>query len=517
MKAFTDAVFVLFASSFAALALASGCDEPNRQSAESPGTPDASSAQTLVIIDDESSARPPFDFSDADEALLDEIQYACFRFFWDAVIPETGMVVDRTSGDIVSVAGVGFQLSAIPIGIERGWITRDEGEERALLIVESLADEPSNRKGGLFFHYLDGTTAKPHPDAWEHVVSTIDSGLLFAGILTASSYFGGEVAEIGDRLIAEADWTFFQNPDPGVFEGFISLGWRAEDINDPTGDGTMIPHHWIDSGDEHRLVTFLAVCAPDPEHRADPTLYYRLRRSLGTYADSEPFVWFPYSGALFTDFFAHCWIDHAGIGVDDPASFGIEQRSPTDWWVNSKRVSEMHINKARENPHGFPTLGQNRWGLGACDGPDGYLVAQHFPNPVEMPGALVDRDVPAGFGEPAPDVWHEGTIAPYNAGSAIMFVPEESVAALREYRTMTNADGEPLIWRAPEDGGYGFQDSFILEHHADGSAWVAPDNVAIDQGPLILAIENARTGRVWDWFHAHPSVRAGMKRLQLER
>ena len=98
-----------------------------------------------------------------------------------------------------------------------------------------------------------------------------------------------------------------------------------------------------------------------------------------------------------------------------------------------------------------------------------------------------------------------------------MFVPEESMAALREYRTMTNADGEPLIWRAPEDGGYGFQDSFVLEYTEDGSAWVAPDNVAIDQGPLILAIENARTGRVWEWFHAHPSVQAGMKRLQLER
>ena len=91
------------------------------------------------------------------------------------------------------------------------------------------------------------------------------------------------------------------------------------------------------------------------------------------------------------------------------------------------------------------------------------------------------------------------------------------MAALREYRTMTDVDGAPLIWRDPASGGFGFQDSFVLEHNADGSAWVAPDNVSIDQGPLILAIENARTGRVWEWFHAHPSVQEGMQRLKLER
>ncbi|MFN9969777.1 MAG: hypothetical protein ACK58T_07760, partial [Phycisphaerae bacterium] len=125
-------------------------------------------------------------------------------------------------------------------------------------------------------HYLDGNTGGIHPDTnLEHVVSTIDSALLFAGILTASSYFGGEIQTIGDRLFTDANWTFFLGGPEGKSHerGFISLGWKPKDKKNPADDCSILPDYWMDSGCEHRLTTFLAVCAPKPEHRVDAALY----------------------------------------------------------------------------------------------------------------------------------------------------------------------------------------------------------------------------------------------------
>jgi len=473
-------------------------------------------AEDVTIAAPPGTARPPFRFSDDDERFLDELQIAAFRFFWDAVAPESGMVYDRTSNDLVSVAGVGFQLSALPIGVERGWVTREQAEGRALLILETLRDAPMARKYGLYFHFLEGEHGDVHPRAHEFVVSTIDSALLFAGVLTVSSYFGGEIAAVGNQLFADADWRFFAD-DPrkdDVYADFVSLGWRSTDKTDPIGDGELLGFTWCDNGDEHRLVTFLGICAPDPEHRIEPKVYYKLRRMLGEYGDSGPMVWFPYSGALFTSFFAHCWIDYASIGVDDPSAFGVARRPNVDWWENSRRHVNMHRVKAIENPEGFETPGLNAWGLSACDGEDGYIVGGHFPEFIPTVDAVDHIDIAEGTLAPE-DRWFGGTIAPYAAGSSIMFEPDAAVAALRHYRSLQTEDGLDLVWADPSDGGFGFRDSYRLGGPGE-TPWVAVDYVAIDQGPMLLAIENARTGLVWRLFRAHPAVGAGLERLGLE-
>jgi hypothetical protein len=467
-------------------------------------------AADVMIASPAGVKRPPFTFAAEDERLLDDVQRGAFWFLWNECSPTTGMVVDRSSVTFASAAGVGFQLSALPIGVERGWVTREQASQRAVQILTALEANPENRMGGLFYHFLTGADAGPVPT---DVVSTIDSALLFAGVLTAASYFGGEVRERGDRLFEQADWAFFVERKPRSHEpfmnGFISLGWQPDDYAKPTGSGKLKPYYWADCGDEHRLVTFLAAAAPKPEHRVDPTLYFKLRRPLGDYKGTGPMVYLPWSGALFTNFFAHCFMNYAAAGPDNPAAAGVERRPRVDWWENSRRAVALHRVKAEEASAKYPNLGPNAWGLTACDVPKGYGVPGVYPKALSFaewkPGVDVAEWTPK-------DDFGDGTLGCYGAGCSVMFEPQAALAALRHYRGLKAKDGRPLVWREPSPDPtkdhYGFLDSFIRAHD-----WVAKDYVAIDQGPLILAIENARTGRVWAWFHAHPWVRAGTERV----
>ncbi len=493
----------------AAAVMAWACGQP-----AAPG-PGVVGADRVTIAPSPDARKPPFEFPIQDALLLDEIQRGAFNYLWAVCSPETGMVYDRTSVRFVSVAGVGFQLAALPVGVERGWITREEGEARARTILRALADNPGNRKAGLFYHYLDGQTAGPERSGPELVVSTIDSAILLAGVAVAASYFGGETGAIGDRLIDGADWSFFVSGDEAKAHerGFISLGWKPADPAHPVGEGSLLPYYWLDSGDEHRLVVFMANTPSDPARRVPPEMYYRLRRALGAYGDTGPMAWFPWSGALFTAFFAHCFIDYAGMGVDDPASFGVERRARVDWWENSRRHVRLHQIKAVENPLGLPTLGENAWGLTASDSPAGYAVPGVFPDPLPMPGSIPEFDFATVAAE---DRFGDGTIAPYAAVGAMLFDPGRALAALRHYRSLKGADEGPLVWRDPTDGGFGFRDALNLSGPG-GTPWAAADCVAIDQGPIVLCLENARSGRVWSWFHAHEACTRAMSRLGMVR
>lgn len=476
------------------------------------GNPLVVRADAVVIGADRATPRPPFGFDRADTALLDEVQEATFRFFWEAVSPETGMVYDRTSSDVVSVAGVGFQLAALPVGVERGWVTREQAEARALQILGALEDEPSNRKAGLFYHFINPHDASARRVGRELVVSTVDSALLFSGMVVAGEYFGGRVGRDADRLFAAADWSFFLAEAGGGPPGrFLSLGWKPSSDDAPTGEGELLPYYWLDAGDEHRLTTFLGVAAPEPDHRVPTDTYWGLRRQLGWHKGQGHIVWFPYSGALFTAFFEHLFLDHASLGTDNPIAHGQTQRAGVDWWENSRRLVHLHRDRSIANPNGLTTLGPDSWGFSASDGPEGYLVAGVFPAPVEMVGAQAGRDFSTYA---ARDNWGGGVIAPYAPGTSIMFEPRLAVDALRFARGLTGPDGEPGVWRGNGPEGWGFADAYRLGD--DGRTdWVAEDFVAISQGPLLLGIENARTGLVWELFMSHDAVRGGMERLRL--
>ncbi len=512
MKRFSRHAFAGFVANgvlFPALAITPACSAREPAGPGAAIHPSAVNAGQITIAPAPGRARPPFAFSDEDGALLDEVQRGAFNFFWTALSPGGEMVRDRTGSDVVSVAGVGFQLAAYAVGVERGWVSREEAGSRCERVLRALIDEPSNKKAGLYYHFLNGD-ATPRRVGRELVVSTVDSALLFAGAIVAGEYFGGGVRTAAEEMLAAADWAFFAEHGGGPHErGFVSLGWRPTRDDDPTGDGALLPYYWIDSGDEHRLVTFLGVCAPTESHRLEPSRYYALRRQLGVHEPDGYVSWFPYSGALFTAFFAHCWIDYARLGVDDPGRWGMTHRARVDWWENSRRLTVLHRDRAIANPLGLPTLGANAWGMSACDGPEGYLVPGHFPETVEMIGAEAGRDFSTY--RPSED-WGGGTVPPYAAASSIVFEPALALEAMRHYRSLGATGDGTGVWRDPETGGFGFVDAY---REAPEGLWVASDTVAIDHGPMVVLIENARTGLIWSLFMRNGAVRSGLDRLGL--
>lgn len=472
-------------------------------------------AEQVVIASPAGLKRPPFAFAREDEALLESVQRGAFNWMMAKGIGPYGFVPDRSSEKVISTAGVGFQLAGLCVAAERGWLDRAEAERRAAGMLRTLRESPGIRKAGLYQHFVDlsadGRVLTLHGgDNLEHVVSTIDSTLLLCGAIVAGEYFGGETARLATAMVGDVDWTFFQAPATAkAWEaGRISLGWRLKSAKDPEGPGTVLPYLWLDSGCEHRLVTFLASGAPDAKRAVSPGIYYALRRQIGAYPGVEPMAWFPYSGAIFVNQFSHVFVNYAAMGPDDPAAKGVANRARVDWWENSRRVTNLHRRKAVENPLGLPGFGSEAWGLTASDKMLGYQVAGVFPVRVPLKGETAEVDystyVPT-------DQWGDGTIAPYGAGMSILFEPEAAMAALWNYRRL--ADGPRLagLWTDPAKGGFGFADAFN-----PGTTWVASDHLAIDQLPLMLAIENARTGFVWKWFHRSATVRTAMERLGLK-
>ena len=238
------------------------------------------------------------------------------------------------------------------------------------------------------------------------------------------------------------------------------------------------------------MIYFLAVGTPVDEYAVPPRDYYRLLRTVEGHEDMPPYV-VSWSGTLFTYFFSHCWIRYRDLAADDPAEFGVDGPR-VDWFENSRRAALTHRQRCIEMSDQYPTLGENRWGLAPCSSRDRYCVQHVQPN-------MSDNDDFCG-----------GVVPPYGAGSMIVVTPAESMAALREYYELRDSDGQPLVWRDPERGGYGFVDSFQLDPD-----YAHEEYLGIDVGPLLLAIENARTGLIWKLFMQHEVSQAAVARLRL--
>ncbi len=425
-------------------------------------------------------------FSPADEALLEQIQHGCFLFFWNEVGTPSGLAKDRMKGPVASVAAVGFQLASLPIGVEHGWITRGQGEARARTVLTSLVTRSDNKKYGLYLHFVDLDTGGLSRSGYEVLASTVDSALLMAGAVTAGEYFGGAVKQLADRMIADANWMAFA----GGPDGFLSMGWGPSDKTSLAGPGTFHRLRWHVASDEERLVYFLAVGSSTPAHAVAPEVYYRLERIIKRHADMPPYAVSP-QGTLFHYFFSHCWIDYRSLGVDRPDRWGVAT-VPIDWFENSRRAVLTHRRRCIEQQDRFGTLSADRWGLSACAGRDGYLVPEVRPNGIDK------------------DDFRGGTVAPYAAGASIMFVPVEAMAALRAFHELADDRGRPFVWRDPEAGGYGFVDCFNLDQR-----FASDDYVGIDQGPMLLGIENARTGLIWRLFMGSGTAQAAVRRLGL--
>ena len=439
------------------------------------------------------TATPEFNFSADDHLFLETIERGCFNYLWNEVGVPGRLAKDRRTTPTASIAGIGFQLSSLPIAVERGWVTKGQAEERALRILHTLLDAPGNRRYGMFLHFVNVDNGRVFPP-FNNEVGTVDHALLLAGAMPAAMYFGGDVQRLVDDMIAQTDWRAFQVSPAKL----VNFGWRPADNVTLSGDapGEFMTTDWRYASDEERIIYFLAVGHPNPDRAVEPRCYYRLERHVKSRGDAQPFVVSP-TGSLFTYFFSHCWINYRGLGSDDPQRFDCPGPR-VDWYENSRRATLTHRQRCIDASQDFPTLSAERWGLAPSMG-----------QPGDKPG--FDYIVP----DVKPNAWdvenlQRGTIAPYAAGTAIMFTPQESLVALKAFRDIKDATGAPLVWRDPADGGYGFADSFNL-----GQRVACDDNVAIDVGPMLLGIENARSGLIWRLFMEHPVARNAVERLGL--
>ena len=426
-------------------------------------------------------------------ATVDDLQRRTFQWFWDTTNPANGLVPDRwPSKSFSSVAAVGFGLTAYPIGVERGWVTREQARDRVLTTLRFFWNAPqgdaaSGTSGyrGFFYHFLDMQAGH----RFERVeLSSIDTALFMAGALFSQSYFDRdhpaerEIRELAENLYRRVEWNFFQVHSPA-----ITMAWFPE---------KGFERAEYRGYNEAHFLYILALGSPT--HPVTESAWPEWTKTIrwGEFYGYEHANFAP----LFGHQYAHVWIDFRGIQDDYMRARGI------DYFENSRRAALSQRAYAIDNPRGFEGYGENIWGLTACDGP---VDAQ-----LNVGGRTVQFWTYRARGAALGEITDDGTIAPTAAAASIAFTPQESTAAIQ---AMIDRYGNHLYQQ------YGFLDAFNdtlgrtdvkLQHGrvVPGLGWFDGDYLGIDQGPIVAMIENHRTGLVWEVMKRNPHVVRGLKR-----
>lgn len=445
------------------------------------GTSSDSGLQTSFEVVDRISARPagasenvPLDpppaapvptaaVSADDDKFLEDLQRRTFQFFWDHSDPLTGLTLDRSRtggaappGDnhhnVASIAATGFALSGYCIAADRGWTTREEAKTRAMNTLAFFADRQQH-KNGWFYHFVDQKTGERR---WNSEVSSIDTALLLAGVLTAKQCFSDDarIAAAADQIYDRVDFQWMLNGDPYL----LSHGWRPE-----TG---WIANRWHDYS-EQMILYVLAIGSRT--HPIPSRSWYAWERTWQEYGGQR---YLAAVSPLFIHQFSHAWVDFRNRR---------ERRPPyVDYFDNSVKATRAQRDffidvLSRE----FPKYGPNVWGLTASDFKGGYTA----------------------WGGPPRHPDTDGSVVPAAAAGSLMFTPDIAIAALRE---MKDKYGDRAY------GRYGFADAF---NPHDG--WVARDVLGIDLGITLLSAENLRSGKVWYWFMLNPEARLALRRADV--
>lgn len=395
-----------------------------------------------------------------EEAILDSLQRTAFDFFWNEANPANGLIRDRSAAWAPSsIASTGFGLTAICIGIDHGWITREEGRERVLTTLRTFWTLPqgSGTSGvagyrGLYYHFLDMNTGLR---TWSSELSTIDTGLLFAGILDCKQYFDTvdsldtEVRALADSITERAEWDF-------MYLGWgIKMGWTPESGFSGFGD-------WI--GYNEAMIMYV-IAMGSPTHPVPAG-------SWNAWVSGYDWqTWYGYTYVAFPPLFghqySHCWIDFRNIQDTYMLIQGI------DYFENSRRATLAQREYCIDNPGNHIGYGPESWGLTAGDGPFGYSA----------------RGAPPAQND-------DGTITPTAAAASIVFAPEVVIPTLQYWYD----NFKPELWME-----YGFRDGFNLNY-----AWWGPEVIGIDQGPILVMIENYLNESVWTRFMENPDIQAGL-------
>jgi hypothetical protein len=400
----------------------------------------------------------------SDDAFLDYVEHTAFDYFWYEANPKNGLIKDRsTQNSSCSIAAVGFGLTAIGVGIDRGWITRAEGRDRTLVTLNTFLNGAqsvltTNVIGykGWFYHFLDMKTAVRSGST---ELSSIDTGLLLAGMIYSKQYFSGsdsietKIRTAADSIYRRVDWNWMCNGGTS-----LTMGW------DPSSK--FINARWI-GYNEASILYILGLGAPvNPLSVLSWTAWtsgynWSFNRWLNNYlVDFAP---------LFGHQYSQCWIDNRTNADEYMKLKGIT------YFENSRRATLAQRLYCIDNPRGATGYGPNMWGITASDVPTGYSARGTNNN-------------------------DDGTLNATAPGGSLPFAPEVCMPALRNmydtYRT--------TIWT-----GYGFCDAFNL---SVSPAWWDTDVLGIDQGPIIIMAENYRTGNVWKTFMKEPAIATGLQR-----
>jgi hypothetical protein len=424
------------------------------------------------------------------EAFADTLEERTFRFFWDTANPANGLVPDRwPDPPFASVAAVGFGLGAYVVGAERGYVTRDEARERTLATLRFLWNAPQGPGAGgvagyrgLFYHFLDMNTGLRFKDV---ELSTIDTALLMAGVLAVREYFDqpgeAEIRTLADSLYRRVDWEWMQLPS-----GLVSMGWKPDQGRFDYG---------YEGYDEAMILYLLALGSPT--HPVAETAWP---------AFTSSYPWESFYGQTHVNFaplfghqYSQIWVDFRGIQDAFMRGKGI------DYFENSRRATLAQQSYAAANPGGWVGYGAKVWGLTASDGPVDATL--------QVDGRARQFHSYWARGADADAIRDDGTLAPTAAGGSVAFTPDQSLEALQ---TMRQRFGENLF------GEYGFFDAFNPTLRGDqkvtagrivpGVGWFDDQYLGIDQGPIVLMLENHRSGLLWSLLKKDPYIVRGLCR-----
>lgn len=398
----------------------------------------------------------------SDDELLDMVQEATFRYFWDYGHPTSGLARERLgSGNTVTIGGSGFGIMALISGIERNFVTREEGSARILKIVNFLAK--ANRFHGVWPHWLNGATGTVIPfGTYDNGGDLVETAFLIQGLLAVRQYFNQsnstelEIVQKITALWEGVEWDWYSRDK----SGFLYWHWSpnyAWQMNMP-----------IKGWNEGLIVYLLAIASPT--HPVSATYWTSGWSANPSYVNGKSFYGFPlrvgpdYGGPLF---FAHY------------SFLGFDARNIKDKYTNyfTNNTNHTLINRAYcvANPKKYAGYSANCWGLTASDDPTGYLA--HEPT--------LSND--------------NGTISPTAALSSIVYTPQYSIEALKYFYRELGQD----VW-----GEYGFIDAFNQTAN-----WNATSYLAIDEGPIMVMIENYRSALLWNNFMANTEIGTALKAI----
>ena len=424
----------------------------------------------------------PLDSPDGDDrALLKSLQIDSFEYFIHEVNPANGLIKDKTADNWpASIAAVGMALTVYAIGSERGLMARKNAAERTLTTLRFFATSEQgtgpNASGykGFYYHFLDMDTGRR---AWDCELSSIDTALLIAGVLTAGQYFQqdnaveAEIRHLADVLYARIDWQWML-----AGSSLICHGWKPE--------SGFLQWHW-EGYDEALILYLLALGSStfpiDPDCFVQWTKSYEWKTVYG--------VEYLYAGPLFIHQMSHLWVDFRGIRD------AFMREKEADYFENSRRAALVQQQYAISNPMCFEQYNALCWGVTASDGPGD--IVKKIKGVERTFFDYVARGAPYG-----PD---DGTLAPWAVAACLPFAPDIVLPSIRHFQNL----------RLREVNPYGFKASFSPTFHVEDThkvGWVSPYHFGINEGPTVIMIDNHLHDFPWKLMRNNPAVTTGLHR-----